>query len=68
MQEYFGDAIDDSGPMNFLVEADYTERAGMIYMPSDGYSMTEKEGDCLDFMCDEWDYAFTRGVDPNAQS
>ena len=58
MQRYFGNAIDDSGPYSFLRTAGYTERAGVFRRPSPEHAVTEKEWDCLGFLCDEWDYAF----------
>ncbi|WP_425540710.1 hypothetical protein [Rhodoblastus acidophilus] len=58
MQTYFGDEIDDGGPMRFLEEHGYViQRTGVISCPV-GREITDKEWDCICFLCDEWDYGY----------
>lgn len=57
MQEYFGDPISDSGPMNHLLERGYHEERGMWTNPNN-LVPTQKDIDCLNFLVDEWDYAY----------
>ena len=59
MAKYFGDPVDDSGPWNFLSNAGFRQKGGWITHPSAYWdSMSEKERDCLQFLADEWDYAY----------
>ena len=58
MQQYFGDPVDDTGPIKFLLDAGYKEWNGVWYRPSLTHEMTIKEGDCIEFMFQEWDYDF----------
>jgi len=36
-----------------------TSRGGIIFPKKLGYKMTEREGDAIDYLCDEWDYAYS---------
>lgn len=57
MQEWFGDPVDDSGPMQFLLARGWTEdRGGMLYPPTPSYTMSIYEAECLMFLICEWDY------------
>lgn len=38
----------------------FTSRGGIIYPKKFGYNMTEREGDAIDYLCDEWDYAYSK--------
>lgn len=58
MQERFGDSIADGPPWEFLKSRGYTERGGLIKPPNPNHNITEDEGECVDFLCDEWDWAF----------
>lgn len=61
MQTRFGgNGIDDGPPWEYLAARGYTERGGLIKMPSKDHEMTAEEGECIDFLCDEWDMAFYR--------
>lgn len=57
MQHYFGDPISDWGPTAFLLDQGYHEKGGFWAKPSPSHIVTEKEGDCLTFLCDEWDHS-----------
>ena len=57
MHDRFGDSIDDHGPWMYLEERGYTEDGFLIHAPV-GHVISEEEGDCIDFLCDEWDWAF----------
>lgn len=60
MQGYFGNPVCDSGPMKFLAERGFGfTRGGLIVKPGTYWDeLSEKEKDCLNFLADEWDYAF----------
>ena len=57
MNERFGDPIDDGEPWKFLKARGYTAPRFLI-RPPEGHTVTEDEGECIDFLCDEWDWAF----------
>ena len=57
MRERFG-SIDLTGPQDHLLAQGYTINHGFITLPSPLHRATEGEGNCIDFLCDEWDYAF----------
>ncbi len=59
MEEYFGDPVCDAGPWKFLSENGFTENGGWIVKPGTFWDdMSDKEKACLEFLADEWDYAF----------
>jgi hypothetical protein len=42
-----------------VIDANFsTSRGGVIFPKHIGYKMTEREGDAIDYLCDEWDYAY----------
>lgn len=51
-------SLDDGPPLQFLLDRGYTEERGWISMPSPDHVIKDDEGDCITFMCDEWDYGF----------
>lgn len=58
MKERFGDEIDCSQPLKFLLDRGFSEKAGMISKPAPDYVMNDQECDCVDYLCDEWDFAY----------
>lgn len=59
MQGYFGDPVSDAGPYKFLAERGFVDKAGWLSKPGVYWEdLSEKEKDCLNFLADEWDYAF----------
>lgn len=60
MRRRFG-SIDLTGPQDFLLAHGYSIRHGWITLPSPLHRVTEAEGECIDFLCDEWDYCFPVG-------
>lgn len=71
MGKYFNNGgINDWEPLAFLLDAGYTERGGWFTKPNPEHAPTQKELNCLNFLCDEWDYAydFTKKENPNASS
>lgn len=58
MVVYFGkDAYCDLyAPLQFLKENGWTDREGWLFSPN--REITLKEWDCVDFLCDEWDFSF----------
>ncbi len=55
MREYFGD-IDDGPPLKYLLDSGWTETSGILFAPD--RPLTDKEGECINFLCDEWDYGW----------
>lgn len=62
MKARFGDEISDGPPWEFLVSRGYTERGGYIFLPNPIHRVTQDEGECIDFLCEEWDWAFGPGA------
>ena len=58
MERRFGDPIDSDGPTEFLMERGYKFNKGWISSPV-AHEPTDLEADCIDFLVDEWDYAYT---------
>jgi len=59
MKKYFGDGIDDAPPTQYLVSKGWKfPRGGLIEKPAPDYKPSQKEWDCLYFLCDEWDYGY----------
>lgn len=58
MRKMFGDPLDDGPPYNFLKEKGFTEKAGVLFAPRPDYMVSQEEYDCIDFLCDEWDYGW----------
>lgn len=59
MKQWFGgDGISDGPPMAFLFAHGYTEDRGMWYKPTPSHTVSEFEWECLNFLCDEWDYGY----------
>jgi hypothetical protein len=57
MKKWFGDSIDDRPPTEFLLSHGYTcDKDGFWIKPVPSHTISETEGECLDFLCDEWDY------------
>lgn len=47
-----------------VIKANFnTSRGGMIYPFILGYKMTEREGEAIDYLCEEWDYSYTPSGD-----
>jgi hypothetical protein len=59
MEARFG-SIDLLGPLDFLKSRGFTEKSGLIMPPSQDYKVDEAEGDCIDFLFHEWDFAYGR--------
>lgn len=57
MEDRFGDPIDDYAPWKFLADRGYTS-SHFVIRPPDGHAVTEEEGECIDFLCDEWDWSY----------
>lgn len=58
MLEQFGDAVDDRGPRVYLKERGYTAKRFLIRKPSSLHVITREERECINFLCDEWDWAY----------
>ena len=53
-------SIDVLGPLDFLKSRGFTERAGLIMPPSAEHKVSQDEGDCIDFLFQEWDFAYVQ--------
>jgi hypothetical protein len=58
MVDYFGDAIADWPPTAFLLDQGWNESGGTWQPPAFPHEISEKEWDCVQFLCDEWDHAY----------
>jgi hypothetical protein len=63
MRKWFGNSTDDYGPYKFLLLHGFYERAGMWYKPTPSYTVSIYEYACLNFLVDEWDYAYDFSFD-----
>lgn len=61
MRARFGD-IGLEGPQQHLLAQGYWINRGRIVLPNPIHRVTEGEGECIDFLCDEWDYDFPTGT------
>lgn len=58
MQKWFGEDIDTTGPLNFLLERGWTDRAGLLFPPVPSHQPSQYEMACVWYLCDEWDFAY----------
>jgi hypothetical protein len=58
MAAYFpdGDGIDLAAPLEFLMQNGWCDRDGWLWTSKRRDQITEKEFDCVAFLCDEWDF------------
>ena len=59
MLGYFGDSVDLYGPLQFLKESGWNDNAGTLLSPN--RTIWDKEWDCVDFLCQEWDFSYFSG-------
>ena len=55
--EKFG-SIDDWAVWEFLKSKNYTMKDFYISPPNPLHRSTQEENDCIDFLCEEWDWAY----------
>ena len=60
MAQWFGDPVSDGGPLDFLMARGWSCRGGMFRPPVPYYRPSIYELECVDFLCDEWDYGCDR--------
>lgn len=58
MERYFGEAIDLYGPLKFLMDNGWDDDRGILSTKKQRHEITMKEFDCVDFLCDEWDFGY----------
>jgi len=60
MQKWFGNTINDGPPYAFLLAHGYTEPEGkgLWKKPTPSHTISMFEWECLNFLCDEWDYGY----------
>lgn len=57
MFRYFGDEIDDNGPLIFLESRGYILRKGWLWeKPVSAHTINDEEYNCLQFLIEEWDF------------
>jgi hypothetical protein len=59
MAQWFRDGGDVCAPLAFLQSRGYTDDRGMIRPPVRAHRVSYEEGACIDYLCDEWDFAFS---------
>lgn len=66
MNKLFGDSISDVGPRTYLLCRGFTEKSGLIQHPTKRWpDFNIIEMNCIQFLCDEWDYAFEETIKTN---
>lgn len=61
MERWFGDPIDDHGPIRFLYSRGYTFHYGQTghwRKPARFHTISFEEQACADFLVDEWDHTY----------
>lgn len=57
MNKLFGDPISDHGPMKYLEARGYKLTPDWCWIkPSPDHEVTDEEGNCIDFLIEEWDF------------
>lgn len=61
MFRYFGNGIDDTGPIRFLESHGFTlDKSWCWIKPCESHTISMDEFYCLQFLCDEWDFGGIR--------
>lgn len=60
MKRWFGDPIDEQGPMKLLLSHGFTEENGMWRLPVPSHTISDIEWYCLKFLHDEWDFGIVK--------
>lgn len=63
MTKWFG-SIDTHGPLRLLLSHGFEESRGIIVPPCDAHSVSEIEYECIDFLFQEWDFAYANPRTP----
>ena len=50
-------SIDVYAPLKYLLDRGYTDNAGCLHPPLD-HVVTNEEAACIDFLFQEWDFAY----------
>ena len=58
IEALFGDGIDLTAPLAYLKAKGFKEHSGMLFPPTCNHTLSQVEGTCVDFLCDEWDFAY----------
>lgn len=58
MGQWFGDEINDQGPLRFLEARGWTFPRGLCVPPVSSYNPTQYELAVVQFLCDEWDFGY----------
>lgn len=57
MEKWFGDPVDERGPIAFLQSHGYVLRRDWHWTkPTPSHTISDDEWECLKFLCDEWDF------------
>lgn len=57
MYKWFGDEVDDTGPMNFLVSRGYELTSRWLWKPPvPSHTVSAEEWKCMVFLIEEWDF------------
>lgn len=67
MFRYFGDEIDDVGPIEFLQSHGFVCTKGWEWIkPCESHTISEDESWCLQFLIEEWDFGGLACAQPKA--
>ena len=58
MEKWFGDPIDDSGPLDLLFSHGFVDDRGILRPPVPSHTVNIVEWECIAFLINEWDYGF----------
>lgn len=58
MAKWFGSAVDEQGPYAFLRARGWTDVGGLLIPPVPAHNPSLYEYACIEFLCDEWDFAY----------
>jgi hypothetical protein len=58
MQKWFGEEIDTTGPLTFLLDRGWTDNAGLLVPPVPSHHPSDYELECIYYLVDEWDFGY----------
>lgn len=64
MKKWFGDEINEQGPLQFLFSHGFLEvESGVLITPVPSHTLSADERACISFLINEWDFYYL--PDPN---
>ena len=63
MEKWFGDPIGDTGPIEFLKSHGFKLLKDWTWeKPTPGHTISCYELECINFLCDEWDFGWVHNT------